>query len=59
TASRQMRDAMLLAAAGFFGLYFLLASRLGNNALWLSFLVYLAVRGLAQWILYRKLQRKF
>ena len=59
TASRQMRDAMLLAAAGFFGLYFLLASRLGNNALWLSFLVYLTLRGLAEWILYRRIQKKF
>lgn len=59
TASKQMRNAMLCAAAGFFGLYFLSASKLGNNALWLSFLVYLVVRGLAQWILYRKLQRKF
>lgn len=59
TASRQMRDAMLLAAAGFFGLYFLLASRFGNNALWLSFLVYLTLRGLAEWFLYRRIQKKF
>lgn len=59
TASRQMRDAMLFAAAGFFGLYFLLASKLGNNALWLSFLLYLTLRGLAEWILYRSIQKSF
>ena len=59
TASKQMRNAMLCAAAGFFTLYFFLVSRLGNNALWLAFTSYLALRGLGQWFLYRRIQKKF
>ena len=48
TASRQMLYAMALAALTFFGLYYGLRTSLGNHALWLAFLSYLAVRGVAQ-----------
>ena len=48
TASRQMLYAMVLAALTFFGLYYGLRASLGNHALWLAFLSYLAVRGVAQ-----------
>lgn len=48
TASRQMRDSMLIAVACFFTLYFTLSTRIGNNALWLAFITYLAMRGLMQ-----------
>ena len=43
-----MLYAMALAALTFFGLYYGLRASLGNHALWLAFLSYLAVRGVAQ-----------
>ena len=54
TASRTMRNAMFIATAVFFLLYFGLKSLLSpdthtwNNILWLSFMVYLVLRGLLQ-----------
>lgn len=54
TASRQMRNSMLVAAASFFVIYYSLQSLWGNNALWLAFIVYLSMRGIMQAILYYK-----
>ena len=48
TATRGMLLAMLLAAVLFFGLYFLLKTKMANHALWLAFIVFLSVRGLIQ-----------
>lgn len=48
TATRGMLVSSAVAAACFFGLYLLLEPLWGNHALWLSFLVFLAVRGLVQ-----------
>ncbi|WP_080904993.1 MATE family efflux transporter [Parabacteroides sp. Marseille-P3160] len=45
TASRQMRNSMLVAAGGFFLLYALLSACRMPSALWISFLCYLALRG--------------
>lgn len=53
TASRQMRNSMFVAAGCFFVIYYSLQSHLGNNALWLAFIVYLSMRGVMQAILYR------
>ena len=53
TLSRRMLLAMAVAAAIFFGLYFLLFPVMGNHALWLAFVSYLACRGGVQWLLYR------
>lgn len=47
-----MRNAMILATIAFFALYFALGDSIGNNAIWLAFLVYLALRGALQWWLY-------
>lgn len=58
TASRQMRNSMFFAAASFFALYYLLSPTLGNNALWCAFLFYLAMRGIVQTFMYRKIKRK-
>ena len=46
TASKEMRNAMILSAITFFVCYYFTKSFLGNNALWLSFILYLFVRGL-------------
>lgn len=48
TAIKPMVYATAAACATFFLLYFSLHSLLGNHALWLAFIVYLAVRGLVQ-----------
>ncbi len=48
TASKEMRNAMILSAISFFVCYYFTKSFLGNNALWFSFIVYLTVRGIIQ-----------
>ena len=53
TASRGMLWSCLVAAIAFFAIEMLLAPTLGNHALWLALLVYLALRGIVQTSLYR------
>jgi len=48
TASRLMRNSMLIAVASFFLLYFAFSDMLANNILWIAFIVYLALRGIVQ-----------
>ena len=48
TASKEMRNAMVISAIIFFISYYSTKSLLGNNALWLSFIIYLSVRGIIQ-----------
>ena len=48
TATRGMLAAMATAAACFFGLYYGLREAMGNHALWLAFIAYLAIRGIVQ-----------
>lgn len=47
TTTRTMLYIMLVASGAFFILYYLLKGTLGNDALWLAFLTYLALRGIA------------
>lgn len=58
TATRPMLVAMLIASAAFFLLYFLLRSSLGNHALWISFLLYLFLRGGTESLFFRSIVRK-
>ena len=55
TATRIMLHAIFIASVCFFLAYYSLHSALGNHALWLAFIVYLATRGIIQAILSRKL----
>ena len=48
TASKEMRNGMILSAISFFVCYYTTKSFLGNNALWLSFIIYLLVRSVIQ-----------
>lgn len=48
TASRQMRNSMLIASGSFFATYFIFQNVFLNNILWISFIVYLALRGIIQ-----------
>ena len=54
TASAEMRNAMILSSVVFFLSYFLLMPMWGNNALWLSFIIYLAARGITLTYMARK-----
>lgn len=54
TASAEMRNAMILASIIFFISYFVLTPLWGNNALWLSFIIYLAARGITLTIMAKK-----
>lgn len=48
TATHLMLRSMLVASTSFFLLYYGLHDTLGNHALWMAFIVYLALRGIVQ-----------
>ena len=54
TAAKSMRNIMFVATAVFFLGYFLLQPYIGNDGLWISFLLFLIFRGGLMWIWYRK-----
>ncbi len=51
-ASSPMRNSMMVAAAVFFTTYYVAASQMGNNGLWLSFILYLVFRSGAQTVIF-------
>lgn len=53
TATRGMLVSSATAAVMFFVVYGILSTTMGNHALWLAFIVYLAVRGASQTVMYR------
>lgn len=55
TASRLMRNTMLMATLVFFAIFLLLRSNLGNHALWLAMNSFMLGRGLFQTLLFRRL----
>ncbi len=57
TWTAAMRNLMLIALALFLGLVWLLAPK-GNAGLWTALLIFLAVRGTGQALLYRRLTRR-
>jgi multidrug resistance protein, MATE family len=57
TWTKAMRDLMLIALAAY-GLVLLSVGGLGNTALWIALLVFLATRGIGQAVLHRRLARK-
>lgn len=52
TASRAMRNAMILAFAVYLLAYLLLGTRYGNDGLWLSLLIFMVARGAVQHAFY-------
>lgn len=48
TASRQMRNSMLIAVCSFFLIYLVFYNFSANNILWFAFIMYLALRGIVQ-----------
>lgn len=55
SASAIMRNAMLMATAIFFGLYFTLQTSMANDAIWIAFLAFLLTRGVMQFLMSFKL----
>ena len=55
TATRIMLHAIVIASTGFFLIYYGMCSTWGNHALWIAFIIYLALRGIAQALLSGKL----
>ena len=56
TATRAMRDTVLLSLAAFVAATLALVPTLGNHGLWLAYLVLLAVRALALWCHYPRVR---
>lgn len=52
TASKAMRQTMLIALGIYIGSFYLLPSSLSNHALWLALLLFMAARGGLQWYWY-------
>lgn len=56
TKTRIMRDSMFLSTAAYFGIFYAAEGRIGNNALWLAFTLYMLLRGAAQYFLSDRLR---
>jgi len=54
TASRAMRQTMLIAVSIYILFYFLLRNDFGNHGLWAALLIFMVARGLIQWVWYRR-----
>lgn len=54
TRSKSMLCSTAVASASFFVLFFGLHPFLGNHALWLAFILYLLLRGIVLFVIYRK-----
>ena len=54
TMTRGMLVSMALAAASFFILYLVLSPSLANHGLWIAFIAYMAVRGIAQTFIFSR-----
>ena len=64
TLTRAMRNSMLFATLIFFAVYYILVPFIGNNALWLAFLLYIIFRLVLQYLMadmlndvYRQIKR--
>ncbi len=51
TLTRILRNSMLVSTIAYFAIYYGLHPLIGNNALWLAFTAYMALRGVAQYFM--------
>lgn len=49
----------VVAAAVFFTVYLCLDTKMANHALWSAFIVYLITRGLTEFVIYRRITKKY
>ena len=59
TKSKEMRNATIMALVAFIGLGLVLVNYYGNSGLWLAFIFYVVVRGLALGFYYPKILKLF
>lgn len=59
TASRAMRNTMLLALACYLLFHYWLYPIFDNHGLWAAFLIFMGLRGLFQWLAYRRRRDKW
>ncbi len=57
--TRTMRNSMIVSAVIYFATYFLLTPLIGNNALWLAFLLFMFLRGMVQYFMTSRLKKIF
>jgi MATE family multidrug resistance protein len=58
TRTNLMLYSMLMASGVFFALSSSLSQQFGNDALWIAFLAYLSVRGVAEWFMWRRCRQR-
>ena len=56
TETRVMRNSMFLATAAYFGIFYACSPLIGNNALWMAFTLYMALRGIFQYLMTHRLR---
>ncbi len=54
--TRVMRNSMFVAAGIYFAAYFIFEPIIGNNALWLAFLMFMCLRGVVQYVMTNRLK---
>jgi MATE family multidrug resistance protein len=54
TASKAMRNIVVISTMLFFAIYYLFATKLGNNSLWIALLLFLTLRSILMWSLNQK-----
>ena len=59
TLTRVLRNSMLLSTVAYFAIYYSLHPFIGNNALWLAFTAYMALRGIAQYFMAGRLAKVY
>ncbi len=57
--TKTMRNSMIISTAIYFGTYLLFEPLMGNNALWLAFLLFMFLRGMVQYLLTSRLKQIF
>lgn len=59
TMTRIMRNSLLISTAIYFAVFFTLSPVMGNDALWLAFMLFLAMRGAALYMMSGRLRRVY
>ena len=57
TKTRGMLQSMAVAAVTFFVVYYLSRHTMGNHGLWLAFIAYMAMRGMAQTVIWKHINK--
>lgn len=57
TMTKIMRDSLLISTAAYFAIFYALVPFIGNNALWIAFMMFMIVRGISQYFLSNRLNK--